>query len=294
VKYKFIINENASTGKVKKAIPELIELIKSKFENPEYSITNSLAQVPDIIKQSSDSEVIVAVGGDGTMNGVLNNITEQNKILGIVPFGTGNDFPMMINIPKAMNQSLEILKKGNVKNIDVGLLKTEKFEKYFLNAVGIGFDAKVGFHTNQIKFMKGGLSKYVISLLYSLKTYETPEMQILLDDNIKFQKKCFLVTVGNGRRTGGGFLLTPSAEVDDGIFDICIVDDVSILTVLKVFPKVLKGGHTGIPQVKMKRATKINVNSTSALYLHYDGETPEMVKNINIDIFPKKQRIICN
>jgi diacylglycerol kinase (ATP) len=294
MKYKFIINENASTGKIKKAIPDLIELIKSSFEYFDYSVTNNLSQVPGIIKDSLDSDVIVAVGGDGTLNGILNNVIEHDKILGLIPLGTGNDFPIMLSIPKDLKKAIEILKNGKVKNIDIGHLQTEKYEKYFINAVGIGFDAKVGFHTNQIKFMDGGLSKYITSLFYSLLTYKTPEMNIEINHKEKLKKRCYLATIGNGRRTGGGFLLTPNALIDDGTFDVCIVDDVSFFTVLNAFPKVLKGKHTTLPIVKMSSCQYIEVNSDSELYLHYDGETPEMVKNIKVNILPLKQRIISN
>lgn len=294
MKYLFIINQNASTGKIKKIIPSLLELIKSKKFIFDYHLTQSLDEVPEIIKKSDEFDVIVSVGGDGTLNGILNCLINSDKIIGVVPLGTGNDFPIMINVTKNIDNALETIINGKVKEIDVGYLVTEKYRKYFINAVGVGFDAKVGYTKNEIRFIDGGLSKYILSLFSSLITYKTPQIKIELDESHKFEKKCFLITVGNGKRTGGGFLLTPDAEIDDGLFDVCIIDEVSRLKVTKEFTKVLKGLHTSMPEVAIYRTNRVLIQSSEELYLHYDGETPGLVKNIQISLIPKKMKILTN
>lgn len=292
MKYQIIINENAKAGKIKKVIPDLIEILKTQFENLDIHITKNLNEVTKLTQLIDDShDIIIAIGGDGTFNGVVNNFLSDNQIFGLIPFGTGNDFPLMLGLKNNIKEAIELIKSNNVKMIDLGKIKTEKYEKYFANAVGIGFDAKVGYVKNKITFINGGLSKYIISLLTSLITYRSSNIHLKFNADETLKKRSFLLTIGNGKRTGGGFLLTPNAIIDDGKFDICLVNDLSKLSVIRHFPKVLSGKHLGIKQVEQYQAVKVKINSEEELFVHFDGETLEKVKDIDIDIYPKKLKV---
>jgi diacylglycerol kinase (ATP) len=289
LKYQIIINENAKAGKIKKVIPDLIELFRTRLNNYTYHITHDLSQLTKIRQITDDSfDAIIAVGGDGTVNGIINSFYDGEKVFGLIPFGSGNDFPLMLGLKNSVNEAIELINSGSIKNIDLGSLQTEKYHKYFINAVGLGFDAKVGYIKNKINFLSGGLSKYILALLYSLISYKSMEISINIDNEKNIRKKCYLTTIGNGKRTGGGFLLTPNAVIDDGKFDICIVRDIGKLKVIRKFTKVLNGLHIDMEEVDYFQAREINIEANQEMFLHFDGETPEKVKSININILPKK------
>ncbi len=288
--YKFIINGNAGNGKVRKHIVSILAKIKRHFSNYDYTITEKLSDL-DFLDCENDYDAIVAVGGDGTINGIVNKIVGMEKHFGILPLGSGNDFIHTLKIPRNIDAALETLKNNHAKRIDVGQIITEKYNKFFVNAVGIGFDAMVGYETNQIKFIDGGI-KYYLALIHSLFSYKPQELRIDFDGN-SFKKKTFLFTVGNGRRTGGAFLLTPGALLDDAFFDLCLVDEVSIPTILKALPLVLKGSHDSVKQVKFYRAKTVNISSENDIFVHYDGETPCMIRSAEIKILPNKISVIC-
>jgi diacylglycerol kinase (ATP) len=292
LKYQIIINENAKAGKIKKVIPDLIELFKTNLKSYNFNITKDLNELPKI-KQNMDGsyDAVIAIGGDGTLNGVINAFYDETKLFGLIPLGTGNDFPLMLGLKNSITEAIQLIKSDNIKNIDLGRLKTEKYQKYFINAVGIGFDAKVGYTKNKITFISGGLSKYIFALLSSLISYRSTEISINIDKNKIIKNKCFLMTIGNGKRTGGGFLLTPNAVFDDGNFDICYCREISKLKVIRNFTKVLKGMHLDMDEVDSFRAKEIVIKSEQELFLHFDGETPERVKNIDVSLLPRKIRV---
>jgi diacylglycerol kinase (ATP) len=291
LKYKFIINGNAGNGSVKKHIEFIISKLKKHFIDFDYCVTTKLSDLDQCLNSIDKYDGIIAIGGDGTINGILNKIIEEDKALGIIPFGSGNDFIHALNIPHNFDESLEIIRRNYTKKIDVGLITSNSFQKYFLNAVGIGFDAMVAHKTNKIKFV-GSSFRYYLALIESLFTYKPKDIEITIDGNI-IRKKVFLLTIGNGQRTGGAFILTPGALLDDSFFELCIVDEVSIPIVLTALPKVLKGSHGSMKQVQFFKAASIKVRSENDLYLHYDGETPGYIKEAEITIIPHKLSVIC-
>ena len=290
MRYKFIINGNAGNGQVKNHIESILNVIKNNFSSFEYSVTEKLSDLDHCLNSLSNIDSVIAVGGDGTINGIVNKIIDKDILFGIIPLGSGNDFIHALQIPHNLQKSIEIIKRNRIKTIDTGLIETEKYTKYFVNAVGIGFDAMVGFNTNRIKFIKGG-SKYYIALIKSLFTYKPQRLHIKID-SLEISKRPFLFTIGNGQRTGGAFILTPGALLDDGLFEICIADNVSIPTVIAALPKVLKGAHGSMKQIEFEKAKTVEINSDYDLFVHYDGETPCLVKNINVSISKYKLNIL--
>lgn len=290
MKYKFIINQNAGKGKIK-ANPELLlSKIKRHFINFDFCFTNSLQDMDKCLNGTDDYDICVAVGGDGTINGIINKIIDKDKILGILPVGSGNDYIFSLGIPNNTEEALDILRLGNLRRIDAGKLETEKYSKYFANAVGIGFDAMVADRTNRVKLLPGAI-KYYYALLESLFRYKPSGCEIIIDGCV-MNKSCFLITVGNGKRTGGAFLLTPGALLSDGIIDICIVDNIPTHKVITALPKVLKGEHGVVQEVNFYRSKNVSVRSESELWVHYDGETTGMVKNIGIKVLPNILNVI--
>lgn len=157
-----------------------------------------------------------------------------------------------------------------MKSIDVGFVKIGNKEFLFVNSVGVGFDAEVAKESLKIHWL-AGISKYLLSVVKTLSKYKSSLMRIELDNRV-IEQKTFLVAIGNGISSGGGFLLTPHALLDDGALDVRIASDLSIPKVLQILPKAINGTHEKYSEVLMTKSRNINIQSESPVLIHRDGE----------------------
>ena len=239
-------------------------------------------------------QTVVAVGGDGTVNEVANGILGQEKILGVIPSGSGNDFIKCIAIPKKFDRAFEILIAGKSKSIDVGTVSFDgagRSGRYFVNGVGIGFDAAVAKRTTEITYI-GGTTVYLLAILQTMWKYRAPLFELHID-SIRSSSRNLLIAVGNGPCAGGGFFLTPDARVDDGMLDVCVVENVSIPTILRLIPKVMAARHHNAEGIKLLRARTIALSSKDRFYVHADGEIVEnLVNDVTVGLAKEKLQVI--
>ena len=188
-----------------------------------------------------------------------------------------------------IEKGLKILLQGYTRGIDVGKVE----DSYFINALGLGFDAEVAENSNKIRYLNG-LPRYAVAILKTLFKLKPRKIKILLDDE-EIELAMLLLSVGNGLSTGGGFLLTPHAQVDSGYFDICVIRSVNVFRLFKLLPTVLTGDHIKYPEVKMKQSRKINIKTEKPLPIYYDGELPKLKDPLDftIEILPKQLRMFC-
>ena len=289
--FKFIINGNAASGKLAKNLESIISKIKTHFPSADCNITKNVSELDKYLTNLEETDTVIAVGGDGTLNAVVNKVVDKNIAVGLLPYGTGNDFAFSAKLPTDMDEALNFIKKRKVKTIDLGKITTNKYTTYFINTMGIGFDALVAYKTNNLKFFSGNI-KYYLSLITAIFTYKSYRLNIEIESE-KINKKCFLITVGNGKRSGGAFILTPDAIIDDSIFQLCIVDDISMIKFFTAVPKTLKGLHGKFKFIKFQNAKQIKIESDSEICLHFDGETLSKINNALIEILPNKIKFIC-
>ncbi len=231
---------------------------------------------------------IVAAGGDGTLNEIVNGMLGSSLPLGLVPLGTGNDWAKMWNLPPDQPQSAaQRLRDAAVRTVDVGYVNG----RAFLNGVGCGFDAQIAIEAAQIKRLSG-VSVYAAALLRALVRYRAPRMRVAWNGNV-LHKRLLLAAVGNGRCIGGSFWLTPDAHVDDGLLDLCLIDALRLDEIARHIGKVLRGTHTGLRQVHMARAASIMITSSDPLPVHADGEVlGASLHEVEIKIKPAALRIL--
>lgn len=233
--------------------------------------------------------------GDGTVNELVNGMDSSN-ILGVLPTGSGNDFSKMLHLPHGTTEILQVIAKQKTKLIDLGHItamnsRLEKIEKYFVNSVGIGLDAKVAYEARKLPMLHG-LAKYVVSALKSIFSY-TPAVAHVSFGLRESHGKYLLIAIGNGKSAGGGFYLTPDAILDDGLLDICLAKDISVFETLKIFPFVLKGKHGRFDKIEFGRTDKLNVKGDDDLPVHVDGEVIGLdQREIVIDLKPRSLRVI--
>ena len=232
---------------------------------------------------------VVAAGGDGTINEIVNGLLHSDLPLGLVPLGTGNDWAKMWNLPPDRpHAAAERLRSATVRAVDVGCVNG----RAFLNGVGVGFDAQIAIEAAQIRRLSG-VAVYMAALLRALVRYRAPRMRVAWDGNV-LHKRLLLSAVGNGRCIGGSFWLTPNALVNDGLLDLCLIDALRIDEIARHIGKVLRGTHTELRQVHMARAASITITSSDPLPVHADGEVlGAALQEVEIVIKPAALRILA-
>jgi len=226
-------------------------------------------------------EVVVAVGGDGTANEVLNGLMlakkagEGQAALGVLCVGRGNDMAFGLRLPKELEAGCATLAGDNRRTIDVGLVRGGLYPegRYFGNGVGIGFDAVVGFEALKMTRLSGFVSYLVAALKTIFLYFKAPTVEIEAQD-LHLTMPALMVSVMNGRRMGGGFMMAPDALTDDGLFDLCIAREVSKARIFALIARFMAGTQASHPSITTARSPHISVRALEGvLPAHADGET---------------------
>jgi len=232
-------------------------------------------------------KLIVAIGGDGTINEVVNGIINSDAILGIVPMGTINILSMELGIPQNLSKALQTLLTGKIKSIDVGKVN----DRYFLLMAGFGMDSYTIYRTNlKLKKYIGGLA-YVISGLYTTFKYKPHKIFVDIDDGRIIDDGYFLV-VENFSSYGGKFKIAPYADENDGLLDICLFKKFGFFHTLRYFLGIALKRHINYPDVRYYQGKKIKLHSNSNVLFHTDGDLAGSLP-AEITILPKKLKIIA-
>lgn len=283
----FIINP-ISGGRGKLAIPDFIDkyLDKDKF-NPNFVFTEYVGHAAELAEEASTKnfDVIVASGGDGTINEVAGKVLKNNKVLGILPLGSGNGLARFLKIPKNIRYALSIINRLNIDSIDTG----EFNEKCFFNLAGMGFDA----HLSAIfsKDKKRGLSGYVKLGLQEVFSYEAQTYLINIDGK-DYKRKAFAISIANSSQYGNDVYISPNASVKDGLLDVCIIKPFSILKLPVLSYVMLRGTAETSDMVEIIKGRHIKIVRETDGAVHVDGEPLQMGKQIEAIIKPRSLKVI--
>jgi len=294
-KYFVIVNPAANRDKAAGQIPALESVLNSQKINYELVITKAPLHAQKLAKEAAAKKVsvVIAAGGDGTVNEVINGLARSQTALGVIPIGSGNDFSKMLVLkPEDLQFAVDIILRHKIKKIDLGLINN----RYFINVAAMGFIGRINQYTKKSpKFLKG-FSMYLYSILKVLIDYYPHHFQITArnqnDKTLKFNNDFTLCSVGNGRYQGEGFRLNPESEIDDGLLDICLVDPVSRLYILRMLSKVIQGTHGKLSAVNMLKVKEITIKSDQVIPLHIDGEPVYDQSELKIKVVPQALNII--
>jgi diacylglycerol kinase (ATP) len=277
---KVIINPAARGGKTARQWTVISELLKQNDIPFDYAFTEGTGHGIELAKEAVDTgyELIVAVGGDGTVNEVVNGIVDKDgkgrATLGIICTGTGRDCIRSLNIPNDLSKACKVLADRNCVDIDLGCAEYisdgRKNKRYYINTAGLGFASDVAERTKRFKRL-GGTMPFLIAFSAVFVPYKAKDIVINIDGQIR-QERSLLITVNNGRYFGGGMKIAPDADTCDGLLDIIIVRDVNKLRLLYNFPRLYKGTHITHPRVSTYKAKKVDVQTSEKLLLQLDGE----------------------
>jgi YegS/Rv2252/BmrU family lipid kinase len=284
MKHLFIINPTAGKGNTLKRIPEIKDYCESHGYRYEIAITEYPGHATEIAKAHSPQGLrIYSVGGDGTLNEVLNGMAGSGSSLAVIPSGSGNDFIRSIvgkNVPDNIIQSTI---EGTERLIDYAMVN----DRYFINITSLGFDAEVAYQARRFKKLPlvSGSMAYLIAIIITIIIRKNHHMVLKIDED-EISGKNLLVAVGIGRYYGGGVYALPNAEIDDGLFDICYVETMSRLKMFRLFPKYIKGLHQTIEGVHLCRGKNIEITLETSIPLNFDGEVILEDKAV-FKIFPR-------
>lgn len=283
----FIINP-ISGGKDKLKIPGLIDanLDRSKF-NANYSFTEYIGHASEIAEEaaSKNFDIIVAVGGDGTINEIGTKVMQQNKILGILPFGSGNGLSRFLKIPMNTTQAIKVINDCKVSVID-----TARFnDKCFFNMAGMGFDAHISsvFAGNKSR----GLSGYLKLGFKEMLNYKPQTYHIYIDGK-EYIRTAFVVSVANSSQYGNNAHIAPNASITDGLLDVCIIKEFPIYKIPVLAYHMLNASADQSNMVEIIQGREIRIQRKSNDAIHIDGEPFFMGKEINVSIAPLSLNII--
>ena len=208
---------------------------------------------------------VIALGGDGFIHEIIQHLVSRDIPLGVIPCGTGNDFARSIGVfDLPFSRQLELIEKHDATHIDLGTVQ----DQWFAAILSSGFDALVNDRANSMRWPRGRM-RYNIAMIEKLIALRPHSYRIRVDERY-LEVQATLVTVANGSSYGGGMKVCPDASINDGLFDVMVLGRVSRIELLKVFPKVYRGGHVGHPAVTFYRCNEIEIDGSGSSFA--DGE----------------------
>jgi diacylglycerol kinase (ATP) len=281
-----VVNPIAGRGRAGRLAPVAEDACRMAWGAVERIETTAPGTATEQVRQAVEAgaERVVVLGGDGTLheaaNGLLRATVSERPPIAILPAGTGNDYAKMARtLGHSTREAVRRLARGTVRRFDVGTAWGE----YFLNSVGIGFDAEVARVVNRWRWVTG-FPAYVAAVFQVLSRFRTLELEVTSDGET-FSDRLLLLEVAIGPCVGGGFRLTPDASPDDGWLDICAIRHISTPGILVRLPLVMVGKHTRLKAVRMLRARRVAVTSRSGtLHAQFDGELREVAGTMEIRI----------
>ncbi|WP_378984833.1 diacylglycerol/lipid kinase family protein [Pedobacter lithocola] len=284
----FVLNP-ISGGKAKSTIPTLIDkyLDKEKF-NANFRITEYVGHAREIVDEALNKnfDIIVAAGGDGTINEVASKVLEYKKIMGIIPLGSGNGLARFLHIPQRnIKEAIRVINNLKTDKIDSATFNN----KCFFNLAGMGFDAHLSSAFSKDK--KRGLAGYVKLSLMEVFSYKNETYNLNID-GIDYTRKAFAVTVANSSQYGNDVYIAPGASVKDGLLDVCIIKPFSLFQLPVLSYVMLKGKAENSDMIEIIKGKNIKISRVKDGPVHVDGEPLLMGSEIEININPLSLEVI--
>ena len=287
--YIFIVNPTAGHGRTNNAFSIIKEVFEGKNVRYDFRLTRERGQATEFAKDAVKEGYthIISVGGDGTSHEIVNGLVGSSVVFGVVPSGSGNDFPKAASIPLDTRLAIETLFSGKEREFDIGKLGND----YFINGLGIGLDGAVSHRFKKLKLFRGQFG-YLLGSVQEALTFKGFPVQLRIGD-WSYNGELLLTGASNGLYQGGKFKLAPDAKIDDGLLDFHIIKDMSIVNRLIKIPKVLKGSHSDLEEVEIKRASNMEITLEQKIPAHMDGEPFYLQEGThNIEIVPSALKIL--
>jgi diacylglycerol kinase (ATP) len=298
---KLIINPNADIGRAWRWASDLRPIVE-EYGGADWSGTVYPTHATELARQAAEQgyEMVVAVGGDGTVHEIINGLMdfppERRPRLGVVPMGSGNDFAHNTGINNRPEIAMRQVFTGELRKIDLGVIKDEHGRlEYWGNTLGIGFDATVTIRSHSLPILRGFLMYLTAVIQTIMVNYDAPRMQIKTDQE-QWEEAMLMIVLCNGQREGGGFYVAPEAENNDGWFNYAAIRKVSRPMMFRLIPEVMRGTHGRFPQVRMGKFRELQLKSEDPLHVHIDGEIfagfGTDLRELSVSILPQEIEVM--
>jgi len=284
-----ILNPKAGRGKAERHLPEVLKILEEKDVKYNLYRTEYQGHATEIVEKiiNQNPEKLLVLGGDGTINEVIQALAGSEISLLPLPLGTGNDFVKYVYPRKKFDTILkEKIKSNKSIKIDLILLESTGLKRYFINGMGIGFDSEVLKNMKRIKLLKGDFL-YTAATILTFFKFKGLRLKVTLNNMKKTLEKHFLLfNVGNGQYLGGGFRLFPLAKLTDHLMDISMITPVGVVEFFGSLLKAFKGTHIYRKEVSYLKDSEILVESKNPFVLQVDGELIEGIKWLKLRVIP--------
>jgi diacylglycerol kinase (ATP) len=303
-KIVFIVNPNAAMGSTLREWPQMEKMAKDRLGIFQTFLTTGPGDATMLTRTAlqKGAELVVCVGGDGTLNEVVNGFMGKNgpiqpeAMVGFIPRGTGCDFIKTVPIPVELDRAMGVIIASHARSIDLGRLKYMDHHgypssRYFHNITSFGLGGEVDERVNRTTKIFGGFISFIWATLISILIYNKKRIHLTVDNCFNQSVMIWNVVVANGQYHGGGMWVAPEAKVDDGIFHVTVIGDFSLPGVFWNLPKLYNGKLVGLKKVKTFMGKKVEASSDQQVLLDVDGEQPGQLPVV-IDIVSKAVHFI--
>lgn len=307
LKTQIIVNPESDKGRTRKRWKHIKEALKTFLKDYKCEFTEKPFQATEISRTAikDGSELIVGVGGDGTMNEIANGFFENKKIinpetaLGIVPSGSGSDLSRSLKIPSKFFDAMKVITQTSSKKIDLGKVSYRAHdhiirERYFLNISDFGIGGEVVRRVDQDR-KKNIKSAYLKSLISSFLLYKGKNLRVTVDGKDLPVDKYMIGAISNGSIFGKGMKIAPEAKLDDGYFDVILIKNMKTLEFFWNVKKLYSGTHLSHPKVLSLRGKRVEVepvNNKEEILIEADGEQLGMAP-ASFEILPGRFLVKC-
>ena len=284
-KIAFIVNPHAAAGSAGKSWPTIKALAEGRLGPFSTYFTTGPGNAIALTRQAltQGAEVVVCVGGDGTLNEVVNGLMGEDKpirpeaMLGFIPRSTGCDLAKSVHIYRELDRALDIIKDGHTRILDVGRIRYQDQRgqpsyRYFHNVTSFGLGGEVDERANRTTKAFGGFLSFLWATVISLLKYNKKKIHLKVDETFDGEVTIWNVAVANGQYHGGGMWVAPGAQVDDGLFHVTVVGDLTLPEVFWHLPKLYNGKIYQVEQISSFVGKRVEAFSDQRVLLDVDGE----------------------
>ncbi len=288
-----IVNPAANRGRSGRTLGELSGILKGRGVSPEWYITSSPGEARSLAGSVPEDEVVVAVGGDGTVHEVSSACIGTGRIMGILPTGSGNDYVKAFGFGRSFREAVEVLVSGRVRSVDAGEVNGITFN----NGLGIGFDAEVAEGVAVAPAYLGATGRYLWAIGRLLVGFECHLARLTFrepdGEQTTVEAKTILVAAALGTTYGARFRLAPHAKLDDSLFDVVWSQEIGRRDVLRILPSALGDGLHRHEEINLKRTSHLTVELAEPVPAHVDGEMLAPTRRFEVKILPSALKVIA-
>ncbi len=298
-----VFNPAAQSGRLAGRELDVRSVLKQTIGRTKFVSTTRKGHAKEMAASLPPSvQMVVVIGGDGTVHEVASGLAESNSPIGmaVIPMGSGNDFARAIKMPTDWRRAIEELRTAKAIKVDLGRVKWKEegvdFFDYFINALGVGFDAHCASLAPKFKGWPFGIG-YTASIIAGLRSWvssgatvwDTSVWDTLREKKAIFSGRMMFSTIGNAQDSGGGYTVNPKALISDGLLDACIVEDLSFLRALSILPSARDGKHLSKKEVSYFQVKSMLIDTDRGIPIHADGEVKTLqARTIEVTLLAEK------